>query len=311
MSTQSPKTLPLVGKSPWGPADQKGALNRITDQSRAAIMARIDGTRVYDLSVDYFLGMPSFQAAGDPAYQIWMTHTPQGTVVDNLNGQGRRVNSCCGYSGDVILMYTHTGTHIDSLNHFGYGKEIYNGFQAEECLGSRNWQRGGSEQILPIIARGVLLDIAAARSVDCLPPSYGITPEDCQAAAKRQGTTIREGDVVLLRTGRMQYWPDGSKVFGNSPGVTVETANWLTGQNIVVVGADNEAVEKTPSGNEDNWLPGHCHFLTEAGVPQIECLNLEELSRDRLYEFAFIGAPIRLRGSTGSPIRPLAFPLKA
>ena len=51
--------------------------------------------------------------------------------------------------------------------------------------------------------------------------------------------------------------------------------------------------------------------LTEAGVPQMECLNLEELSRDKLYEFAFIGAPIRLRGSTGSPIRPLAFPLRA
>ena len=169
----------------------------------------------------------------------------------------------------------------------------------------------GSEQILPIIARGVLLDIAAAHSVPCLPESYGITVEDCQAAAKRQGTVIREGDVVLLRTGRMQYWPDGSKVFGNSPGVTVETANWLTKQNIVTVGADNEAVEVTPSGNEDNWLPGHCHFLTEAGVPQIECLNLEELSHDKRYEFAFIGAPIRLRGSTGSPIRPLAFPLKA
>jgi len=311
MSAESTKSLPRVGKSAWGPNDQKGALNRITDQSRAAIMARIDGTRVYDLSVDYFLGMPSFQAAGDPAYQIWMTHTPQGTIVDNLNGQGKRINSCCGYSGDVILMYTHTGTHIDSLNHFGYGKEIYNGYTADEALGSRNWQKGGSEQILPIIARGVLLDIAAAHSVACLPESYGITVQDCEAAAKRQGTVIREGDVVLLRTGRMQYWPDGSKVFGNSPGVTVETANWLTRQNIVTVGADNEAVEKTPSGNEDNWLPGHCHFLTEAGVPQIECLNLEELSHDKRYEFAFIGAPIRLRGSTGSPIRPLAFPLKA
>jgi len=309
MSTEA-KPTPRVGKSPWGPNDQKGALNRITDQSRAAVMARIDGTKVYDLSVDYFLGMPSFQAAGDPAYQIWMTHTPQGTIVDNLNGQGKRINSCCGYSGDVILMYTHTGTHIDSLNHFGYGKEIYNGYTADEALGSRAWQKGGSEQILPIIARGVLLDIAASHGVGCLPESYRISVQDCETAARKQGTTIREGDVVLLRTGRMQYWPDGSKVFGNSPGVTVETANWLTQQKIVTVGADNEAVEVTPSGNEDNWLPGHCHFLTEAGVPQIECLNLEELSHDKRYEFAFIGAPIRLRGSTGSPIRPLAFPLK-
>jgi hypothetical protein len=40
------------------------------------------------------------------------------------------------------------------------------------------------------------------------------------------------------------------------------------------------------------------------------CVFLEELSRDKLYEFAFIGAPIRLRGATGSPMRPLAFALR-
>jgi kynurenine formamidase len=303
--------LPQVGRSPWGPEDECGALNMITSASRENIMSRIDGSRVYDLSVDYFLGMPSFQAAGDPAYQIWMTHTPAGTVVDNLNNTSRRNNLCCGYSGDVILMYTHTGTHIDSLNHFGYGREIYNGFTADEHLGSRHWQKGGSEQIVPIIARGVLLDIAALKNVECLPESYGITIEDCEAALKKQGLTIQEGDVVLLRTGRMRYWPDGSRVFGNSPGVTVETARWITQQKCVVVGADNEAVERTPSTDARNWLPGHSHFLTEAGVPQIECLNLEELSGDKVYEFGFIGAPIRLRGSTGSPLRPLAFPLKA
>ena len=300
-----------VGKSPWGPKDQKGALNHITEESRAAILSRIAGGRVYDLSVDFFLGMPSFQAAGDPAFQIWMTHTPRGTIADNLNGQGPRVNSCCGYSGDVILMYTHTGTHIDALNHFGYGRKIYNEFDSDEHLGSRHWQRGGAEQIAPIIARGLLLDIASAKSMECLPPSYGITIDDCARAIERQGTPIKAGDVVLLRTGRMRYWPDGARVFGDSPGVTVDTAKWLTSHDIVLVGADNEAVERTPSGDAENWLPGHCHFLTEAGVSQVECLNLEEISRDGVYEFAFVGASIRLRGATGAPIRPLAFPLRS
>lgn len=299
-----------VGKSPWGPQDQLGALNRITPASRAAILSRIDGSKVYDLSVDYFLGMPSFQAAGDPAYQMFMTHTPRGTVVDNLNGMGRENNLGCGYSGDVILMYTHTGTHIDALNHFAYGRKIYNGFDADDHLGSRAWQKGGSEQIVPIIARGVLLDIAGLHGVECLRPSYPISIDDCKKALERQRVEIKEGDVVLLRTGRMQYWPDGSKVFGNSPGVTVETAAWITGHGVVVVGADNEAVEHTPSTDPKNWLPGHCHFLVEAGVPQMECLNLESLAGDRVYEFGFIGAPIRLRGTTGSPVRPLAFPLR-
>ncbi|MDI2099371.1 cyclase family protein [Ruicaihuangia caeni] len=296
-------------KSEWGPDDEHGATNRITPESRASIMARIDGHRVYDLSVDYFVGMPSFQAAGDPAYQIWMSHTPRGTVVDNLNGVGDQINRACGYSGDVILMYTHTGTHIDALNHFAYGRETYNGFDADAHLGSRSWERAGSEQILPLIARGILIDIAAHKGVEVLAPSYGITAEDLEECLAAQGTVIRPGDIVLVRTGRMQYWPDGSRVFGDSPGLTVEAAAWITDHKVVAVGADNEAVERTPSFDDENWLPGHCHFLIDHGVPQMECVFLEDLSRDKVYEFAFIGAPIRLRGATGSPIRPLAFPL--
>jgi kynurenine formamidase len=297
------------GVSEWGPDDESGATNRITAESRAAIMARMDGSRLYDLSVDYFLGMPSFQAAGDPAYQIWMTHTPAGSIVDDLNGAGARQNRSCGYSGDVVLMYTHTGTHIDSLNHFGYGDELYNGFKAQDELGSRHWKRNGAEKIHPIVARGVLIDIATLKGVECLPPSYAITTDDLEDGLKAEGISIEAGDVVLIRTGRMAYWPDGGKVFGDSPGLSVEAARWITSHQVVAVGADNEAVEYTPGTDEDIWLPGHCHLLTEAGVPQMECLDLEALARDKVYEFGFIGAPIKLRGATGSPLRPLAFPL--
>ena len=42
----------------------------------------------------------------------------------------------------------------------------------------------------------------------------------------------------------------------------------------------------------------------------MELLNLEQLALDGVYEFCFIGAPIRLRGATGSPLRPLAMPLR-
>jgi len=299
-----------VAASPWGPDDQIGALNRITPASRAAIMARIDGREVYDLSVDFFLGMPSFQAAGDPPFQMWMTHTPQGTLVDDLNGQGPVVNTCAAYSGDVILMYTHTGTHIDSLNHLGYHGEIYNGVKPEDALGSRHWLRNGSEQMPPIIARGVLIDVPAHLGVECLPDSHAIGVEEIEATLAAQGVELREGDVALIRTGRMRHWPDSERVMGDSPGVSIEAAEWLTEVGIAAVGADNEAVEVTPSRTDQNWLPGHCHFLAGAGVPMMELLNLEEISQARLYEHAFVGAPIRIRGATGSPLRPLAFPVR-
>ncbi|NDZ78287.1 cyclase family protein [Streptomyces sp. SID10853] len=299
-----------VARSPYGEDDQRGALNLMTPASQAAIMSRADASRVYDLSIDYFIGMPSFQAAGDPAYQIFMSHTPDGTAVDNLNGAGADVNRRVCYSGDVIFMYTHTGTHIDALNHFGVGGEIYNGFRADDHLGSRHWDRGGAEQIPPIVARGVLLDIAGLKGVECLPDSYSITVEDCQQALKQAGLELTEGDVALVRTGRMSHWPDGSKVLGNPPGLSLDAARWLTGQSIIAIAADQECVEVGPSEHEDNWLPGHCHFLAESGVPMIELVDLEALARDGVHEFCLVAAPIRLRGATGAPLRPLAMALR-
>ncbi|GAW49176.1 MULTISPECIES: cyclase family protein [unclassified Nocardioides] len=300
-----------VGQSPYGPDDQLGALNSLSEVTRADVLARADASTVYDLSIDYFVGMPSFQAAGDPSYQIYMSHHPGGTAVDNLNGAGEEVNRHVCYSGDVIFMYTHTGTHIDALNHFGVDGKIYNGFTPEEHLGSRHWNKGGAEVIPPMITRGVLVDVATTHGVDCLPDSYAITIEDCQAALERVGLTIEAGDVAFIRTGRMRYWPEGSKVLGNPPGLSLEAARWITGQGISVIASDQECVEVGPSQHEDNWLPGHCHFLAEAGVPMMELCNLEELARDGVNEFALIAAPIRLRGATGSPLRPLALPLRA
>jgi kynurenine formamidase len=299
-----------VATSPWGPDDQLGALNMMTPSSQAAIMSRADASTVYDLSIDYFVGMPSFQAAGDPSYQMYMSHTPGGTAVDNLNGVGDEVNRRVCYSGDVVFMYTHTGTHIDALNHFGVDGRIYNNFTPEEHLGSRGWTKGGAEQIPPIVARGVLIDVATLKGVECLPPSYAITVEDCEDALAMAGLTLREGDVPMIRTGRMAFWPDGSKVLGDPPGLSLEAGRWLTAQGIIAVAADQECVEVGPSQHEDNWLPGHCHFLAEAGVPMIELVNLEELARDGVREFCLIAAPIRLRGASGAPLRPIAMALR-
>lgn len=207
-----------VATSPWGPDDQRGALNRMTPQTQAQVLARADGSRIYDLSVDFFVGMPSFQAAGDPAYQMFMSHTPNGTVIDNLNGAGEKVNKHVCYSGDVVLFYTHTGTHVDAFCHFGVNGMTYNNAAVDENIGSRHWYRNGAEQIPPIFARGVLLDIATLHQVECLPDSYGITQLDCERALDKQGVTLGEGDVALVRTGRMKFWPDGSRVMGNPPG---------------------------------------------------------------------------------------------
>jgi kynurenine formamidase len=53
-------------------------------------------------------------------------------------------------------------------------------------------------------------------------------------------------------------------------------------------------------------MPVHVHLLVESGIHIIECLNLEELAAAGVSEFVFVGAPLKIRGATGAPLRPLA-----
>jgi kynurenine formamidase len=300
-----------VGRSPWGPQDQIGRLNLMTDASRLAVISRIGSGRVYDLSVEYAIGMPSWQAVGDPRYQFWLTHSPRGTVVDDPVKVGRGANQRVSYTGDAISMYTHTGTHIDALNHFGLNGRIWNGFAADEHLGDRGWNRAGAETIPPIVARGVLLDVAAAKGLDVLPPNYRISADDLRQALRRQGVALQAGDVALIRTGRMQAFASGAAYMNEPPGLSLAAARFLVEESgVVSVGADNLSFESFPPEVPGNWIPVHTYLLAQQGVTIMEVVNLEDLARDHVHEFAFIGASLRLRGASAGPMRPLAFALR-
>ncbi|HEX2525806.1 MAG TPA: cyclase family protein [Geminicoccus sp.] len=297
-----------VTKSPYGPDDEIGMLNVIDGASRAAILGRADATRIFDLSVDHFIGMPGWFGAGDQPYQIWMTHTPAGEIAGNSMGVSLEANQLVAYSGDAISMYTHCGTHIDTFNHFGYNGKIFNGFSAEEHLGSRAWTKCGPEKYPPILARGILLDVAAMHGVETLPPSYGIGAKDLQDCLKHQKLELKLGDVVLINTGQLKKWPDHSFT-KDTPGLNREGAEFLCKNGAIMIGADNLTLEQTPGAHPLNFFPVHTYLLAEAGVPILEMAFLDELIAEKVHEFAFFGACIKLRGATGTPMRPVAMPL--
>jgi kynurenine formamidase len=307
----SAQTTEQVGTSPWGPDDEIGTLNMMTDQSRAAVLSQISSGKVFDLSVDYFVGMPSFHSLGDPGYQYWLTHTPHGTVVDNPNGLGKEMNEKVSYTGDAISMYTHMGTHIDALNHFGLNGKIWNGFSPEEHLGDKGWKKTGAETIPPIIARGVLIDVAALKGEDVMSDNYRINADDLKQALKKQKVSLRKGDVVLIRTGQARHYTDAGKYLHNYPGINLEAVRWLVEEKeVMLLGADNLSFEAFPPEREDNWVPVHTYLLAEKGVMFMEQMFLEDLSKEKVYEFAFIAASLKLKGASGSPMRPLAIPMK-
>ncbi|MDC8756423.1 cyclase family protein [Janthinobacterium fluminis] len=299
-----------VGVSPWGAKDEIGRLNLITPASRAAILARVSGKQAYDLAVDYFVGMPSWQAAGDPPYQMWLTHTPHGNIVADPMQVGADMNRHVSYTGSAVSMYAHMGTHIDALNHFGLNGKIWNGYTEAEHLGDRGWTVTGAEKLPPIVARGVLIDIAAAKGLAQLPDNYRVTRQDLRQALERQQTSLREGDVVLIRTGRMRDYDNAQVYMANPPGLSLDAAKFLVEDGgAMVVGADNLSFETFPSEVSGNYLPVHTYLLAQKGAPILELVNLEALSRDRVYQFAFIGASLKFRGGDAAPIRPIALPI--
>lgn len=310
-SIQAQDSNEKVGVSPWGPDDEIGTLNMMHDESKLQVLKRISSGKTYDLSTEYFVGMPSFHSLGDPTYQFWLTHTPHGTVVDNPNGLGEKMNKKVSYTGDAISLYTHMGTHIDALNHFGLNGKIWNGFTPEEYLGDKGWKKTGAETIPPIIARGVLIDVAAAKGVKALRDNYRVNANDLKEALRLEGVTLQKGDVVLIRTGQMQHYDNKDQFLHDYPGISLDAAKWLVeDQQVMLLGADNLSFEAFPPERADNWVPVHTYLLAEKGVMFIEQIFLEELSADKVYEFVFIGGSLKLRGASGAPMRPIALPIK-
>lgn len=298
-----------VTRSPFGPDDEIGMLNLVTPEITRSMLAQADVVRVFDLSVDLFPGMPTWTAGGEPPYQIWMNHTPGGSAVDDPIGVGRQQNELVAWSADSISMFTHCGTHIDTLNHFGYNGLIWNEFSAVEHLGSAHWRKAGADMIPPLIARGVLLDVAAALDQTVLADSFVVGVEALRETVGVQKSRLLPGDIVMVRTGRGSTWPDPQRYLPREPGLDREGAAWLAEQGVAMVGADNIALESLPATDEQNWLPVHTYLLAEAGIPIMEVVDLEGLSSEQCYEFCFIGACLKLRGATAGPIRPLALPL--
>jgi kynurenine formamidase len=184
---------------------------------------------------------------------------------------------------------------------------FYNGFKRSQFGDAYGLEKLGVENVGVFYTRGVLIDVARHKGMDRLEPGHVITAKDLQDALKRQSVAVTEGDAVFIRTGHGTLWMKDNKKYGDGePGIGMEAAKWLSAQKIVLTGADTWAVEVVPHENPDRPFEVHQWMLTRNGIYNLENLDLEELAADRVYEFAFIFAPLRLKGATGSPGNPIA-----
>ena len=264
----------------------------------------------YSLSVPRFPGMPLFP--GHPPFQVLNYRTPPGIRAGGVQPWGPPNEVGLGYMAEYLLACSHSGAHVDALAHMTIGDDNhwYGGGNTAEHLTDHGPSVGDAEHLPPFFTRGVLLDPPTYRGVDALPAGEPVGADELQAIADAQGVEVRRWDVVLIRTGYLKYWPDADAMAAHkTAGPDLSAAEWLLERGVVATGTDTETYEVQPApdrGIPANPQPVHTKLLIENGIYLLESVYLEEIARDRVYEFCFVMLPLKIRGATGSMVDPLA-----
>ena len=302
--------------SPHGATDQAGNSNYITPEKMLKALRIPKTGQTYELGHIYEASMPQY---GDRPYYLTVQPAPR----PEKEGQGTAHSDYFnGYLGQM-------GTQFDALGHQGVVVRMadgtlrtvyYNGVTEEEMLGGNRGLGGlevlGVEHTKPIVTRGILIDVAGFKGVPVLDSRYEVTLADVRGALQKQGIreeSIEPGDAVLFNYGWAVNWGNPQKYNDSrffvgenqgSPGIGVEVARWLSSRKVSMVGADSCCVQVQPALKPGT---GNVHHeLLFGGVFMLENMDLRELARDRVYEFLYVNLTERIKGATGSPVRPIA-----
>lgn len=280
--------------SKWGAGDQRGSGNHVKPESvlRAAKLIRTG--EVIELAHVLAANMP---ISGTRRFDV---HTKRTFMNPQSNRRGSNEELVVSEIGQV-------GTQFDAFPHQTIGDSLYNCFKLDDIQTRTGFTKLGVENVGSLISRGVLIDVAALKGVDMLPDTYEITVSDLQQALQRQSVALQPGDAIVIHTGWSTLWAkDNARYMKSCPGIGVAAAEWLAKQDPMLVGADNWPVEVAPNPDPQISLPVHQIMLAVNGIHLLENLKLGELAAKRVYEFAFIMQPMKLKGGTGSTVAPIA-----
>lgn len=266
--------------------------------------------RVISLAAARYPGMPLFP--GHPPFQVLNYRTPRGIRVSGAQPWGPVNDAGLGYMAEYLMATSHSGAHMDALAHMTVGEDMhwYGGGTADAHLSDAGPTFLDAEAMPPFFTRGVLLDAAGHRGVECLPKGSPIDATEMDAICAAEGVEVRPWDVVVIRTGYMGLWPDAERMAAHkTAGPDIGAARWLLERGVVATGTDTETYEVQPApdpGPTGNPQPVHTLLLIEHGIYLMESLDLEALARARLYEFLFVALPLKIRGATASMVDPVA-----
>jgi kynurenine formamidase len=90
------------------------------------------------------------------------------------------------------------------------------------------------------------------------------------------------------------------------PGINLDVAKWIAQKQLCVAGADTWPVEVVPGDDPNRPFQCHPELIAKNGIYLHENMDLSELAKNGVYEFVYVFAPMRIKGATGSPGRPIA-----
>lgn len=268
----------------------------MTSKQPVGMLNALKSSKIYDLEFERFREMPTLRNVQPFFYGLWRRHE------DTYDpAQGPRTTAA-----GILVAADHTGTHIDALCHQSENLELFGGIPVNESTETPwGFAKLGSETIPPLVKRGILLDVAEYKGVPQLPERYEVTIDDLKGTSELEDVRPSQDDVVLVRTGYGKSWDDPTK-FLKFAGVAKECSIWLSELKVTAVGADNLSWELLEVPVTGSGLFGHLYLIARHGIYILENLNLEGLSADRCYEFVFVALPLKYRGATASPVRPIA-----
>jgi len=280
----------------WGPDDERGALNHLTPECvlEAASLVREGISVTLSRTLDTTPSLDNPRPV-DHRMTAW--------------GEGDPLTLAKDYVG--VDYHNDTHTHIDALCHVVYEGSLYNGKPAASVT------PGGAEAETietlrdGLVGRGLLLDIPRVRGVRWLEPGEYVFRDELEAAEADHGVTVRDGDVVLVRTGHARRlrelgpWDTSDAKAGLHP----TAMTFFADRGVAAIGSDGNN-DTAPSTIEGVAFPIHVLAIVAMGIHLLDYLQFEELRTEceRLgrWEFLLVAAPLRIVGGTGSPLNPIA-----
>jgi kynurenine formamidase len=283
--------------SEFGPHDTLGAVNRMTPAAVVEAVKLVKSGKTYALGVETGPDTPAYPPR---KYQMTILQLEDGTGTPW--GDNKLTSN-----DDLMMTWLGIGSQIDGLGHIGIDHVYYNGIKAKDFTKVTGLTKFSISDIPPIVARGVLLDIARLKGEKILAEGTAINRAEIEAAAKAQGVELRQGDVVLFHTGWLAVAEeDGERFMKGEPGLGVDGARYLAERGVIAVGADTFGVEVIPFETQGHFFPVHQELIPKHGIYLLENMDTRALARDEGWEFLFVLGQPRFVGAVQAIINPVA-----